>query len=122
MALGRLAGVAAVQRCRSGRTDPWTSCRTTVRPETWRDSLDDRLTAYETGADLDGYMWGVKWHSLYSGARVVADSARAQAWGKAVGIEFHEVSISTNAHELILVFSDLQISELEPGYTPWSLQ
>jgi hypothetical protein len=33
-------------------------CRSTVEPATWRASLDDRLIRYETGADLDGYVWG----------------------------------------------------------------
>lgn len=95
-------------------------CRTTVAPAIWRDSLDERLTHCETGADLDGYVWGVKWHCLYPGGRIVSDSARAAAWAEAIGIDFHEVSLSTNAHELTLVFSDLQVSELDPGYSPWS--
>lgn len=95
-------------------------CRTTLQPATWRNSLDDRLIHYETGADLDGYVWGVKWHGLYPGAQIVTDSARAQAWTKALGIDFHEVSLTTNAHALTLVFSDLQVSELEPDYSPWS--
>jgi hypothetical protein len=98
------------------------NCRSTVQPATWRDSLDDQLINYETGVDLDGYVWGVKWHCLYPGGRIVADSARAEAWKKAVGIDFHEVSLSTNAHEITLVFSDLQVSELGPDYSPWSLQ
>jgi hypothetical protein len=94
-------------------------CRTTVRSEVWRESLDDRLIDHATGADLDGYVWGVKWHCLYPGGQVVADSSRAQAWTQAIGIDFHEVCLTTNAHELTLVFSDLQVSELEPGYLPW---
>ncbi|MEU0431895.1 hypothetical protein ABZ153_09650 [Streptomyces sp. NPDC006290] len=95
-------------------------CRTTVRPEVWRDSLDDRLIDHETGVDLDGYVWGVKWHCLYPGGQVVADSSRAQAWAQTIGIDFHEVCLTTNAHELTLVFSDLQVNEVDIGYTPWS--
>ena len=30
---------------------------TTVTPETWRSSLDDRLIDYEHGKDLNGYVW-----------------------------------------------------------------
>lgn len=96
-------------------------CRTTVRPDVWHDSLDDRLIDYETGVDLDGYVWGVKWHGLYPGGRIVTDSRRTQAWAQAIGIEFHEVCLTTNAHELTLVFSDLQVSKLDSGYAPWSL-
>src|SRR5438552_1914812 len=38
---------------------------TTVRVDVWRQSLDDRLIDIETGRELDGYHWGVKWHCLY---------------------------------------------------------
>ncbi|MFE7764756.1 hypothetical protein [Streptomyces sp. NPDC057438] len=33
-------------------------CESSVLPETWRVSLDDRLIDHETGVDLDGYVWG----------------------------------------------------------------
>ncbi|WP_443684618.1 YxiG-like protein [Nonomuraea harbinensis] len=32
----------------------------------------------------------------------------------AIGIDFHEVRIETNVHDLTLVFSDLTIEELPP--------
>jgi hypothetical protein len=93
-------------------------CNTTVPADVWQDSLDDRLTNYETGVDLDGYVWGVNWHLLYPGASLVADSAPAQQWGAAIGIDFHEIRIQTNAHDLTLVFSDLQVQELPPEQQP----
>ncbi len=37
------------------------NCVTTVPAHVWRKSLDDRLTTYETGVNLDGYVWGVNW-------------------------------------------------------------
>ncbi|MEY9887267.1 hypothetical protein ABIA31_000896 [Catenulispora sp. MAP5-51] len=52
---------------------------------------------------------------------MVTDSARARTWSQTLGIDFHEVCLTTNAHELTLVFSDLQVSELESGYSPWRL-
>ncbi|WP_106396890.1 YxiG-like protein [Actinocorallia populi] len=94
-------------------------CETTVSPEIWARSLDDRLTDYATGVDLDGYVWGVKWHSLYPGATIVADSPPARRWTAALGIDFHEVRIETNAHDLTLVFSDLQVTRItEAGERP----
>lgn len=114
-------GIASAHRRYLFRYCVEADCRTTVRPAIWRDSLDDRLIDYETGVDLDGYVWGVKWHGLYPGGRIVADSARAAAWTEAVGVDFHEVSLSTNAHELTLVFSNLHVSDLEPSYSPWSV-
>ncbi len=90
------------------------TCVTTVRADTWRESLDDRLITYETGVELDAYIWGVKWQMLYPGATLVTDSPTAQSWAAAIGIDFHEVRIETNAHDLTLIFSDLWIEELPP--------
>ncbi|MEV4159945.1 YxiG-like protein [Nonomuraea dietziae] len=88
------------------------TCTTTVPAAIWRTSLDDRLITYETGVDLDGYVWGVNWQMLYPGATLITDSPTARSWAAAIGIDFHEVRIETNAHDLTLVFSDLHIDEL----------
>ncbi|WP_030621398.1 hypothetical protein [Streptomyces fulvoviolaceus] len=94
-------------------------CETSVSAETWRRSLDDRLIDHETGVDLDGYVWGVKWHCLYPGAKVLPGSEATRRWSQEVGIDFHEVLIETNAHQLILTFSDLQVSKVPIGYAPF---
>jgi hypothetical protein len=94
-------------------------CETSVPAETWRVSLDDRLIDHESGADLDGYVWGVKWHCLYPGAKLLPASEATRHWSKALGIDFHEVRIETNAHNLTLLFSDLQVSEVQIGYAPF---
>lgn len=95
-------------------------CQTTVQPDTWRSSLDDRLIDYETGVDLDGYVWGVKWHGLCPGATILPTSEETRRWSQAVGIDFHEVRLETNAHNLTLVFSDLEVSTLPTGYAPFT--
>ncbi|MEU4833856.1 hypothetical protein [Streptosporangium sp. NPDC023615] len=87
-------------------------CATTVPAGVWRASLDDRLITHGTGADLDGYVWGVNWQCLYPGMTLVTDSPAAREWAAAVGIDFHEVRIQTNAHDLTLIFSDLLIEEI----------
>lgn len=97
------------------------SVTTALLADVWARSLDDRLIDYATGVDLDGYVWGVKWQALYPGARVIAESAAARRWSAAVGIEFHEVLVETNGHNLSLVFSGLQRSEVAPGFTPFSV-
>ncbi|WP_329128907.1 hypothetical protein OG552_01650 [Streptomyces sp. NBC_01476] len=97
-------------------------CRTSVPAETWRVSLDDRLIDYETGVDLDGYVWGVKWHCMYPGAKLLPESEATQRWSKALGIDFHEVHLETNAHNLTLLFSDLQVSEVTAGYAPFVVE
>lgn len=94
---------------------------TTLTPEIWARSLDERLIDYETGVDLDGYVWGVKWHVLYPGARIVPKSRRAAQWSKSLGIDFHEIEIETNAHKFCIVFSDLAVAEVDPSYQPLHL-
>ncbi|MGW2997511.1 YxiG-like protein, partial [Streptomyces sp. NPDC001193] len=45
--------------------------------------------------------------------------ACSECWSKAVGVAFHEVHIETNAHDLTLLFSDLEVSEVPVGYAPF---
>ncbi|MFE5720793.1 hypothetical protein ACFQ7P_20230 [Streptomyces erythrochromogenes] len=81
--------------------------------------MDDRLLDRETAAPgRGGYVWGVKYHEMY-GAELRPGSEAARRWSKAVGIDFHEVHIETNAHDLTLLFSDLEVSEVPVGYAPF---
>ncbi|MEV3923022.1 YxiG-like protein [Actinomadura coerulea] len=96
-------------------------CQTTLSADAWAQSLDDRLTDYRNGVEINGYLWGVKWHALHPGASVVAESKSAEKWAASLGIDFHEVQIETNAHDLTLVFSSLQVSEVPIGYTPFTV-
>jgi len=90
-----------------------------VSKETWKRSLDDRLTDYEQGRDLDGYVWGVKWQALYPGMKLLPDSADAADWSRELGIPFHEATIEANGHIITLVFSDLTVDPVEPGWAPF---
>lgn len=71
-----------------------------VPESVWQRSLDNRLIDYETGKDLEGYVWGVKWQVLYPGGRIIADSELAARWSCALAVDFHEVEIGTNGHNL----------------------
>ncbi|MEV6374799.1 YxiG-like protein [Micromonospora musae] len=81
-------------------------------------TLSSRLDP-EIGPDLDGHVWAVRWQPLYPGAQLVADSRRAQGWAEQVGIDFHEVRIEMNGHNLNLIFSELEVRKLAPGYAPY---
>jgi hypothetical protein len=95
--------------------------QTALTETIWTRSLDDRLVDYDVGKDLEGYVWGVKWQMLYPGARIIQDSARAQHWAQALNRDFHEVRIETNGHNISLVFSELEVTKVEPGYTPFAV-
>lgn len=92
---------------------------TTVTERAWAHSLDDRLIDYEQGRTLDGYVWGIKWHLLYPGGKVVENSNRARFWTESLGIEFHEIDVETNAHRINIVFSELEVTKVDPGYSPF---
>ena len=95
----------------------------TLTPQIWAASLDERLIDHETGKDLDGYVWGVKWQSLYPGAKLSAKSEKADQWTRAVGIPFHEAVIEGNGHKIALIFSDLMVTRgLQAGYSPFIVQ
>lgn len=95
--------------------------KSALPPATWADSLDERLTDYEQGVELTGFVWGVKWQCLYPGARLLPDSTDAEAWTESVGIQFHEALIETNAQTIALVFSGLEIATVYPGETPFTV-
>jgi hypothetical protein len=57
----------------------------------------------------------VNWQGLYPGTALLTDSPTARQWATAIGIDFHEVRIQTNAHDLTLIFSDLQVQERPAG-------
>ena len=92
-----------------------------LSPETWKRSLDARLVDYERGRDLDGYVWGVRWQELYPGMKLLPDSAEARRWSDELGIPFHEAVIEANGHNISLVFSDLTVQAIDPGYAPFTV-
>ncbi len=61
----------------------------------------------------------MKWHVLYPGGMVQPDSARARQWQDALGIDFHEIVIETNAHKVTLICADLSVTEAAVGYSPF---
>lgn len=90
-----------------------------VAPAIWNRSLDDRLIDYEAGRDLEGYVWGVAWQTIYPGFRLVSESRDAERWSKALGMPFHEAAVETNGHNLSLVFADLSVETVSPGTVPF---
>jgi hypothetical protein len=92
--------------------------RTSVPSDIYRASLDDRLIEYESGKDLDGYVWGVNWSQLYPGWELIEPSERAERWSREFGLDFHEVQIETNAYAIALVFADLTITRRSARLSP----
>lgn len=78
----------------------------------YRNSLDERLIDYETGKDLDGFVWGVNWSQLYPGWEIITPSKKASEWTERIGIDFHEVSIQSNSFNITLIFSELVVTKL----------
>ncbi|MGO4856908.1 YxiG-like protein [Arthrobacter sp. 2MCAF14] len=93
-----------------------------VAPSVWKRSLDERLTDYEAftaAGDLNGYVWGVNYQVLDPGMTLLGQSSEASGWTEQLGIPFHEARIQTNGHNLELVFSDLVVERMEPGFAPF---
>ena len=91
---------------------------TAIPEEIWSRSLDDRLIDYDRGKDLDGYVWGTQWQVLYPGAEIIEESTWASHWTSVLERDFHEVRVETNGHNLTLIFSELEVTQVEPGYSP----
>ncbi|MGM1060086.1 YxiG-like protein [Saccharothrix sp. Mg75] len=94
---------------------------TTLPPQLWSRSLDDRLLDIEQDGGPEGYVWGVRWQVLYPGAKLLPGTAETGAWSDRLGLPFHEAVIEANAHTLSLVFSDLVVDRVEPGHSPFTV-
>src|SRR5665213_2352696 len=94
-----------------------------VRPDVWARSLDDALILQRnvTRESL-GFVWGVNCQILYPGATLVADSSKAGLWTERIGIPFHEVRVIGNTQEIAVIFSELLVEEIDPGYTPYQVE
>ncbi|MFI8326975.1 hypothetical protein [Streptomyces sp. NPDC085529] len=55
----------------------------------------------------------------YPGARLLPECEVTRRWSKALGIDLHEVCMETSAHNVTLLFSDLQVSEVPVGHGPF---
>ncbi len=86
--------------------------RTALPDHIYQQSLDDRLTLYDIGKDLDGYVWGVNWSMLYPGWELRSPSEAAASWTRRLGIDFHEVGIEGNAYAITLIFAELSVTKL----------
>jgi hypothetical protein len=71
--------------------------------------------------DSAGYVWGVRGQELYPGGTIIRESERATYWSEQVGVPFREVQIEANAHDIRLIFSDLSVDDLDPGYVPFAV-
>jgi hypothetical protein len=52
---------------------------------------------------------------------MIPASPTARHWSEALGLDFHEVRIETNGHNLSLVFSDLVVTEVGAGFSPFTV-
>ncbi len=97
--------------------------RSAVPPHVWARSLDDHLLRTHTVTmETQGYVWGVRCQILYPGATVVEKSDIARAWEGDLGVPMHEVRIEGNSHTIHLVFSDLSVEALPPGWSPYQVE
>ena len=90
---------------------------TSLSPEAWAASLDPRLLDSEASTvagNLEGHAWYVRAQAVTS-LRIVQPSPRAEEWSGQLGLEFHEVTIETNRQVISLVFSELEVSRLDPA-------
>lgn len=95
---------------------------TAVPAASWRQSWDDVYTdysAWERAGYPEGYVWGVCYLSAYPGPEYVESSDLAQYWAGLLGEPMHEVEIETNGHNIVLVFHDLIVRDLNPNDVEW---
>lgn len=97
---------------------------TAARRDVWQRSLDERLLDYEeyvAEPALDGYVWGVNWQARCIRECHSARSQPRQTPGRGTWGSRFEARIETNGHNLELMFSDMVVTRVEPGFTPFAV-
>ncbi|WP_285599901.1 hypothetical protein [Kineosporia sp. NBRC 101731] len=98
---------------------PKVSVTSTIGTDVWARSLDEALVHQQTPQSNDVYAWGMRRQALYPGAGRAETSRETKRWSSRLGVPFYEVTLEGNGHELHLLFSDLTVTDLEAGYTPF---
>ena len=68
---------------------------------------------WKSAGSPSGFVWGVKYATVYPGWKYVDPSPRAAQWSQRFNIPLHEVTIETNVYRLSLIFHDLIVTKLE---------
>jgi hypothetical protein len=95
---------------------------TAVRRDVWSESVGDQFTDYDRwlqAGEPEGYVWGVKWQALYPGIQLMPPTDETRDWSSVLGLPVYEALIETNGHNISLVFSDLEVTVVEPGLMPF---
>ncbi|MCU1471520.1 MAG: hypothetical protein JWQ39_2669 [Glaciihabitans sp.] len=92
---------------------------TSLPTSTWKKSLDEINVHGSDIEELEGWDWSVRYADMYPGAKLVDESSDAARWTAEIGIPFREVRIAAAPLNIRLVFSDLEITEAEPGFAPF---
>ncbi len=71
--------------------------------------------AYLDAGEPEGYVWGVEWQNAYPGLSYIADSSAAQEWAVRLQKPMHEVFIESDAHDIRLIFHDVDITWTSEG-------
>lgn len=98
--------------------------KTSLPPEVWRGSLDERLVGELDGIDdvVDGWVWATRFANMYPGATLLESSAEADSWSQSVGVKFYEARFEAAPVEIRLIFSDLVVERAVPGDSPFTVE
>lgn len=92
--------------------------RSSLSPEAWRGSVASGIVGGE--AEPTAHASGMRRQDVGS-STLVSGSSRARSVADVVGIDFHEVRIAAAIHTFTLVFSDVEVTVLPAGHTPFRL-
>jgi hypothetical protein len=89
---------------------------TKIKIEQENYSMDDRLLDLDRQDEADypkGFIWGVKYATVYPGWTLKQDTDEIKVLEKTYGLKFYQVYFDTNAYDLIITFHDIDIEELK---------
>lgn len=95
---------------------PEATTTTAVSDASWREAWSDVFIDYSewlAAGEPEGLVWGACWSTAYPGLSYIDNSPRAELWSERLGRQMHEVSITTDAFEIRIVFHDFSVTKLD---------
>lgn len=86
--------------------------RSNVDPETFGQSIGDEFVYagpdYPDKPEPNGFIWGVRYSTAHWGFILKKDSSRASEWSTSTKLAMSEITLSTEAFVIDLIFFDLR--------------
>lgn len=95
---------------------PEATTTTAVRDSAWRQAWSDVFideAQWDAAGAPEGFCWWARWSTAQPGLKYIDDSPHAKDWSERLGKPMHEISMTTEAFQVRIVFHDFTVTKLD---------